>query len=110
MKKLFVILLGVISTIIVLPLAYNNSQPVDFNYFFGSYQLPLAWLTFGSFILGVLLAIIFFAISGLGWKLRAKSLNRQVDELLKQRKRDEIKDQFQAEKKISAKQTNEKTA
>ncbi len=98
MKKLFVILLIVAAAIIVLPIAYNNADAVNFNYFFGTYSLPLSWVAFGSFVLGVLFSLVFFAITGLGWKLKARSLKKQVDELLKQRKRDEIAEKFNAEK------------
>lgn len=99
MKKIIMILFVVIAIIIVLPLSYNNAQLVEVNYLFGSYQKPLSWFLIGSLILGALLALPFFALTGWGWKLKAKGLQKQVDELVKQRKRDEIADQFKAEKK-----------
>lgn len=99
MKKFVVILLAIIAAIIILPLAYNNSQVVEISYFFGTYSRPLSWTIFGAFILGVLLALPFFALTGWGWKFRAKGLQKQVDELVKQRKRDEVADQFKSEKK-----------
>ncbi len=94
MKKILVVLLLIIATVVVLPLAYNNAQPIDFNYFFGVYQLPLSWLIIAAFSLGVLLSLIFFAFTGLVWKFRAKRLSKQIDELLKERKRSEIADNF----------------
>ncbi|PIE45758.1 MAG: hypothetical protein CSA45_01730 [Gammaproteobacteria bacterium] len=99
MKKIVSIILGVLAFIIVLPLAYNNAQMVTFDYFFGTYQLPMSWLIFGAFIAGVLLSLVFFALTGWGWKLKAKGLQKQVNELIKQRKRDEISEQFKAEQK-----------
>lgn len=98
MKKLLIILLGLIAAIIVLPLAYNNADKVTVNYLMLSYETHLAWLLIGAFLLGVILSLLFFAITGLGWKIKAKGLSKKVDELLKQRKRDEIAEQFQAEK------------
>ncbi len=100
MKKLFVILLIIAAAIVVLPIAYRNSVVIDFDYFFDVYTMPLSWLIFGAFVLGVLFALVFFAITGLGWKLKARSLKKQVDELLKQRKRDEIAEQFETEKAL----------
>lgn len=98
MKKLVVILLILIGAVVVLPLAYNNAQIVEFNYFIDTFKLPLSWLLVATFSFGVLLALIFFAITGLVWRFRAKSLKKQVDELQKQRKRDDIAKQFHAEK------------
>ncbi len=98
MKKLVVILLLLLAAIVVIPLAYNNAQLVTVNYLTFSYETYLSWLIIGAFLVGVLLAVIFFAIAGLGWKIKAKGLKKQVDELLKQRKRDAIAEQFEAEK------------
>lgn len=102
MKKLFVVLLIAIAAIIVLPLTYNNAQNVTLNYLSLSYESHLSWFVIGAFLLGVLLSLVFFAVTGLGWKIRAKGLSRQVDELLKQRKRDEIEKQFKAEKEVAS--------
>lgn len=98
MKKLLFILFLLIAVAVVLPLSFNNSQVVTVNYIVGSYQLPLSWLIFGAFIVGVLVALPFFALTGFGWKMRAKGLRKQVDELVKQRQRDEIAKQFNNEK------------
>lgn len=101
MKKLFIVLLVAIAAIIVLPLTYNNAQNVTLNYLSYSYESHLSWFVIGAFLFGVLLSLVFFAITGLGWKMRAKGLRKQVDELLKQRKRDEIAEQFKADKDIA---------
>ncbi len=98
MKKIIFILLVIVALVVFLPLSFNNADSVSFDYIFGKYQLPLSWLMFGSFIVGVLVALPFFAITGLGWKLKARSLQKQVTELIRKRERDEIAEQFKAEK------------
>lgn len=94
MKKLIFILLLIAAFVVILPLSFNNSMPVEVDYFLGKQTLPLSWLIFGSFIFGVLVALPFFAFTGWGWKMKAKGLQKQVDELVKQRKRDEIAEDF----------------
>lgn len=94
MKKILFVLLVVAALVVVLPLSFKNSTPVAVDYFWGQTQLPLSWLVFGAFILGVLVALPFFALTGWGWKLKAKGLQKQVDGMIKQRKRDEIADKF----------------
>lgn len=98
MKKILFIVLVIVALLIILPFSFNNSQPVTVDYIFGQYQLPLSWLVFGAFILGVFIALPFFALTGWGWKLKAKGLKKQVDELVKQRQRDEIATKFNEEK------------
>lgn len=98
MKKILFILFLLVVIAVVLPLSFSNSQVVTVDYVIGTYELPLSWLIFGAFIIGVLVALPFFALTGWGWKMRAKGLKKQVDELVKQRKRDEIADQFKNEK------------
>lgn len=97
MKKILFVLFLLVAVAIILPLSFNNSQVVTVDYVMGTYQLPLSWLIFGAFIIGVLVALPFFALTGLGWKMRAKGLKKQVDELVKQRQRDEIADKFKSE-------------
>lgn len=99
MKKIIAGLVVLAAIVTILPLAYINSQVIEINYFFGVYAKPLSYTIGGAFIFGVLMALPFFALTGWGWKLKAKGLERQVDELIKQRKRDEIADQFKADKK-----------
>ncbi len=99
MKKILFIILVLVVLAVTLPLFFNNSQEVVVNYLVGQYKLPLSWLIFGSFIFGVLIALPFFAFTGWVWKLKAKSLQKKIDELLKQRQRDEIAKQFHEEKK-----------
>lgn len=101
MKKIVFILLALLALAIILPLSFNNAQVVTVNYLFGQIDLPLSWLIFGAFIVGVLVALPFFAVSGWGWKIRARRLQKQVDELIKKRKRDEIAEQFEQEKQTS---------
>ncbi len=98
MKKLLFIVLVLVALVVTLTLSFNNSQEVVVNYVLGQYTLPLSWLIFGSFIFGVLIALPFFAFSGWVWKLKAKSLQKKIDELIKQRQRDEIAKQFNQEK------------
>ncbi len=98
MKKLLFIILVLVALVVTLTLSFNNSQEVMVNYVLGQYQLPLSWLIFGAFILGVLIALPFFAFTGWVWKLKAKSLQKKIDELIKQRQRDEIAKQFKEEK------------
>lgn len=98
MKKIVFILLSIVAVLIILPLSFNNADIVTVNYLLGQYDLPLSWVIFGAFIFGVLAALPFFALTGWGWKMRAKGLQKQVNELIKQRKRDEIAEQFKAEK------------
>lgn len=98
MKKIVFILLSIVAVLIILPLSFNNADIVTVNYLLGQYDLPLSWVIFGAFIFGVLTALPFFALTGWGWKMRAKGLQKQVNELIKQRKRDEIAEQFKAEK------------
>lgn len=97
MKKILFLLFLVVAIAVILPLSFNNAQPVVFSYVIGEYQLPLSWLVFGAFIIGFLVALPFFALTGWGWKIRAKGLEKQVDELIKQRKRDEIAQTFNQE-------------
>lgn len=94
MKKLIFIILLLAALVIILPLSFNNSTEVDFNYILGHQKIPLSFLIFGAFIAGALFALPFFALTGWGWKLKAKGLKKQVDELIKQRQRDEIATQF----------------
>lgn len=101
MKKLLFVLLVLIALIVILPLSFNNAQVVTVDYIFGQYKLPLSWLIFGAFILGVFIALPFFALTGWGWKLKAKGLQKQVKEMQKQRQRDEIATQFHEEKQNS---------
>lgn len=98
MKKTLFILLILVALLIILPLSFNNAQSVSVDYVFGQQELPLSWLIFGAFIVGVFLALPFFALTGWGWKLKAKRLKKQVDELIKQRQRDEIATQFHQER------------
>ncbi len=98
MKKLLFIVLLLVALVVTLTLSFNNSQEVVVNYVFGQYKLPLSWLIFGAFILGVSVALLFFAFTGWVWKLKAKGLQKKIDELIKQRQRDEIAKQFQEEK------------
>ncbi len=98
MKKLLFIILVLVALVVTLTLSFNNSQEVMVNYVLGQYKLPLSWLIFGAFILGVLIALPFFAFTGWVWKLKAKSLQKKIDELIKQRQRDEIAKQFIEEK------------
>ncbi len=107
MKKLLVILLIIVAAFTVLPIAFNNAHQVDFTFLnqeltFQTVKLSLSYIVFGAFVVGVLFAIVFFAITGLGWKIKARGLEKQVEELLKQRKRDEIEAQFKAEKALEA--------
>lgn len=99
MKKIIFILLVVLALVVILPLSFKNSTVVPVDYFLGQTELPLSWLVFGAFILGVLVALPFFALTGWGWKLKAKGLQKQVDEIVKQRKRDEIANEFHEQKK-----------
>lgn len=99
MKKILFIILVVAALIVILPLSFKNSTVVPVDYFFGQTSLPLSWLVFGAFILGVFVALPFFALTGWGWKLKAKGLQKQVDGLVKQRKRDEIAEQFHEQNK-----------
>lgn len=108
MKKLLVIVLGLIAAIVVLPLTYNNTDKVTLNYLTFSYETHLSWLLIGAFLLGTILSLLFFAITGLGWKIKAKGLSKKVDELIKQRQREEIAEQFESEKKTN--KTSEKAA
>ncbi len=98
MKKILFIVFIILALAVILPLSFNNAQLVSFDYLLGKIELPLSWLIFGAFILGALLLLPFFALTGWGWKLRAKRLQKQVDELIKQRKKDEIAEQFAEEK------------
>ncbi len=98
MKKILFILFVILALAVILPLSFNNAQVVSFDYLFDKIDLPLSWLIFGAFILGVLLALPFFALTGWGWKIRARRLQKQVDELISKRKKDEIAKQFAEEK------------
>lgn len=99
MKKILFVLLVIAACLVILPMSYNNAAPVTVNYLYGSYTLSLSWLIIGAFIAGVLVALPFFALTGWSWKMRAKGLKKQVDELIKQRKRDEIADEFNQQTK-----------
>lgn len=99
MKKIIFILFVLIALVVILPLSFNNAEPVTVNYLFGTYTLPLSWLIFGALIVGVFIALPFFALTGWGWKIKAKSLEKQVNELIKQRQRDEIENEFKAQQK-----------
>ncbi|PID66269.1 MAG: hypothetical protein CR975_03845 [Gammaproteobacteria bacterium] len=98
MKRVLFIILVLLALVVTLTLSFNNSQQVVVDYVLGQYQLPLSWVMFGAFILGVLIALPFFAFTGWVWKLKAKKLQKQIDEILKQRQRDEIAQQFHQEK------------
>ncbi|PIE45145.1 MAG: hypothetical protein CSA44_02535 [Gammaproteobacteria bacterium] len=98
MKKIVFIVLALLAIVVILPLSFNNSQVVEINYLFGKLNWPLSVVMLFSFLFGVLIALPFFALTGWGWKIRARSLQKKLNELTKQRKRDEIAVQFQAEK------------
>ncbi len=98
MKKIVFIVLALLAIVVILPLSFNNSQVVEINYLFGKLNRPLSEVIFASFLFGVLIALPFFALTGWGWKMRARSLQKKLNELAKQHKRDEIAVQFQAEK------------
>ncbi len=98
MKKILFVVFALLALVIILPFSFNNAQLVQVNYIVGQYELPLSWLIFGAFIVGVFISLPFFALTGWGWKIKAKSLSKQVDELIKQRQRDEIAKKFDQEK------------
>ncbi len=98
MKKIIFILLALLAIVIILPLSFNNSQIVEINYLLGKFNWPLSVVMLVSFLFGVLIALPFFALTGWGWKMRARSLQKKLNKLDKQRKRDEIAIQFKAEK------------
>lgn len=98
MKKIIFIVFAVAAVLLLLPLSFNNSQTAEVNYLLGKLQLPLSHLVIYTFIAGVVVSLPFFAVTGWGWKMRARSLQKQIDELLKQRKRDDIAKQFKDEK------------
>jgi|GEM_PF-6123085 len=98
MKKIIFLLCLLVLSVIVLVIAYRNAEMVSFNYAFGEIQLPLAWLFFGAFLSGFLLAFLWFASIGLGWKFKAKSLQKQLDSNIRQEQRQKIAEQFAAQK------------
>ncbi|MGY0399291.1 MAG: LapA family protein [Ostreibacterium sp.] len=99
MKKFLFIVLAIIAILVILPLSFSNADTVTVNYLLGHLQAPLSWLMLGSFIFGVLIALPFFALTGWGWKIRARSLQKQMDKLITQSKQDDITKQFESEKK-----------
>lgn len=72
MKRLLSILILLVFITLGIAVAIVNTEPVVFNYYFGSMTQPLSVLLAGAFILGALLAILInsLVIFGLKRKLR----------------------------------------
>ncbi|MPV86557.1 lipopolysaccharide assembly protein LapA domain-containing protein [Ostreibacterium oceani] len=97
MKKFIFLILLVAAFVLILPFGFNNAEKVTVNYWFFSYSLRLSWVIIGAFILGVLFSLCFFGVSAWVWKLKAKTLQKQLNEMDKIRKKAEIKAAFDAE-------------
>lgn len=98
MKKIIFIVLTLLAVLLILPLSFNNSHVVTVNYLVDSVNVPLSWVIFGALIAGVLLALPFFAVTGLVWKIRARGLEKQINNLLKSQQREAIAETFMQEK------------
>ena len=81
-NKILRLVLRIILFILVLVLAINNIQTVEFN-LLGIYilKLPLIMLTALFLILGVILGILFNFMSKLELKHEIKQLNKQLNKL-----------------------------
>lgn len=69
-------LLLLVVLIIVIVFACLNAEPVLFNYYLGSYTLPLSALLVAAFIIGLLIGAFFCSWKILKLKIQIRRLKR----------------------------------
>lgn len=100
--RLITFIIGIL--VVGIPLAILsafNTQTIEINYIIGTIPLPLPLLIFAAFGLGMLIILILFGVSGMIWKARAKSLEKQIDKIHKTNQAKQIEAEFMASQKNS---------
>lgn len=98
--KWIIVIIGVL--VVGIPLAVLsafNRQLVEINYIVGTISLPLPVVVITAFALGMLIILAFFGLTGLVWKMRAKSLEKQIDKIHKDSQAKKIEADFLASQK-----------
>jgi putative membrane protein len=78
MVRVLLLLLLVSVLVLGATIGYFNAQPVDFDYLFGVWQVPLAGLLIAAFAVGVVLALLAAASRILGLRLELRRLRQQI--------------------------------